>query len=138
MNALQLHFLSNGPSRFGWQTIVKFTEFCSKFPLTNIHNDTIVKFTELCSKFPLTNMNNDTIVKFTELCSKFPPTALLNFACDWLALDRDITSHVGAIVNRPNDTSLSRANQSQAKFMSAVGRNLLQSWVNLTIVKNAS
>ena len=31
-----------------------------------------------------------TIVKFTQLCSKFPPTALLNFACDWLALDRDI------------------------------------------------
>ena len=36
--------------------------------------------------------------------------------------------------NRPNDISLSRANQSQAKFKSAVGRNLLQSWVNLTIV----
>ena len=32
-----------------------------------------------------------TIVKFTQLCSKFPPTALLNFACDWLALDRDIS-----------------------------------------------
>ena len=31
------------------------------------------------------------IVKFTQLCSKFPPTALLNFACDWLALDRDIS-----------------------------------------------
>ena len=35
--------------------------------------------------------NSDTIVKFTQLCSKFPPTALLNFACDWLALDRDIS-----------------------------------------------
>ena len=40
-----------------------------------------------------------TIVKFTQLCSKFLPTALLNFACDWLALDTDIsfgrlTSHV--------------------------------------------
>ena len=32
-------------------------------------------------------------------------------------------------------TSLSRANPSQAKFKSAVGGNLLQSWVNLTIVK---
>ena len=32
-----------------------------------------------------------TIVKFTQLCSKFPPTTLLNFACDWLALDRDIS-----------------------------------------------
>ena len=31
------------------------------------------------------------IVKFTQLCSKFPPTALSNFACDWLALDRDIS-----------------------------------------------
>ena len=31
------------------------------------------------------------IVKFTQLCSKFPPTALLNFACDWLALDRDLS-----------------------------------------------
>ena len=38
------------------------------------------------------------------------------------------------IVNRSNDISLSRANQSQAKFKSAVGGNLLQSWVNLTIV----
>ena len=32
-----------------------------------------------------------TIVKFTQLCSRFLLTALLNFACDWLALDRDIT-----------------------------------------------
>ena len=32
-----------------------------------------------------------TIVKFTQLCSKFQPTALLNFACDWLAFDRDIS-----------------------------------------------
>ena len=32
-----------------------------------------------------------TIVKFTQLCSTFPPTALLNFACDWLAFDRDIS-----------------------------------------------
>ena len=32
-----------------------------------------------------------TIVKFTQLCSKFLPTALLNFACYWLALDRDIS-----------------------------------------------
>ena len=37
------------------------------------------------------------------------------------------------LVNRPNDISLSRVNQSQAKFKSAVGGNLLQSWVNLTI-----
>ena len=29
--------------------------------------------------------------QFTQHCSKFPPTALLNFACDWLALDRDIS-----------------------------------------------
>ena len=39
------------------------------------------------------------------------------------------------LVNSPNDLSLSIANQSQAKFKSAVGGNLLQSWVNLTIVK---
>ena len=38
------------------------------------------------------------------------------------------------LVNRPNDISLSRANQSQAKFKSAVGGNLLPSWVNLTTV----
>ena len=38
------------------------------------------------------------------------------------------------LVNRPNDISISRGNQSQAKFKSDVGRNLLQSWVNLTIV----
>ena len=38
-------------------------------------------------------------------------------------------------VNHPNDISLPRANQSQAKFKCAVGRYLLQSWVNLTIVK---
>ena len=38
------------------------------------------------------------------------------------------------LVDRPDDISLSRANQSQAKFKSAVGRNLLQSWVNLIIV----
>ena len=31
------------------------------------------------------------IVKFTQLCSKFPPTALFNFACDWLAFNRDIS-----------------------------------------------
>ena len=37
------------------------------------------------------------------------------------------------LVNRLNDISLSRANLSQAKFKSAVDRNLLQSWVNLTI-----
>ena len=41
-------------------------------------------------------------------------------------------SHVG-LVNCLNDISLSSANQSQAKFKSAVGGNLLQSWVNLTI-----
>ena len=34
---------------------------------------------------------NYTIVKFIQLCSKFPPTAFLNFACDWLALDGDIS-----------------------------------------------
>ena len=38
------------------------------------------------------------------------------------------------LVNRPHDISLSRANQSQAKFESAVGGNFLQSWVNMTIV----
>ena len=32
-----------------------------------------------------------TVVKFTQLCSKFPPTALLDFACDWLAFDRYIS-----------------------------------------------
>ena len=41
-------------------------------------------------------------------------------------------SHVG-LVNHPNDISLSRANQSQAKFKSTVGRTLLQSWVDLTM-----
>ena len=39
----------------------------------------------------LTGVCYQTIVRFTQLCSKFPPTALLNFACDWLALDRDIS-----------------------------------------------
>ena len=34
--------------------------------------------------------------------------------------------------------SLSRANQSQAKFKSAVGRNLLQSWENLTLADMAN
>ena len=67
-----------------------------------------------------------TIVKFTQLCSKFLPTALLNFACDGQLPT--------GLVNCPNGISLSRANQSQAKFKSAVGRNLLQSWVNLTII----
>ena len=43
--------------------------------------------------------------------------------------------HTLGLVNRPNDISLSRANQPQAKFKNAVGKNLLQSWVNLTIVK---
>ena len=38
------------------------------------------------------------------------------------------------LVNRPNDISLSGANQSQAKFKSTMGGNLLQGWVNLTIV----
>ena len=33
--------------------------------------------------------SSSSIVKFTQLCSKFPPTALLSFACDWLALDKD-------------------------------------------------
>ena len=42
------------------------------------------------------------------------------------------------LVNRPNDISLSRADQSQAKFKSAVGGNLLQSWENLTIVTTIS
>ena len=73
------------------------------------------------------------IVKFTQLCSKVPPTALLNFACDWLT-SIGIERHTLGLVNRPNDIYLSRANQSQAKFKSAVGGNLLQSWVNLTIV----
>ena len=39
------------------------------------------------------------------------------------------------LVNCPNDISLLKANQSQAKFESAVGGNLLQNWVNLTIVE---
>ena len=34
---------------------------------------------------------HNTIVRVSQLCSKFPPTALLNFACDWLALDRNIS-----------------------------------------------
>ena len=38
------------------------------------------------------------------------------------------------LVNSPNDISLLRANQSQAKFKSAVGRNLLQNCMNLTII----
>ena len=38
------------------------------------------------------------------------------------------------LVNRPNGIALSRVNQSQAKFKSAVGGYLLQSWVNLIIV----
>ena len=41
-------------------------------------------------------LKNHTIVRFSQLCSKVPPTALLNFACDWLALDRDMTSYIGA------------------------------------------
>ena len=40
------------------------------------------------------------------------------------------------LVNHPNDISLSRTNQSQAKFKSTVGGNLLQSWVNTTVVIN--
>ena len=39
------------------------------------------------------------------------------------------------LVNRPNDISLSRATQLQAKFKSTVSGDLLQSWVNLTVVK---
>ena len=39
-----------------------------------------------------------TIARFTQLCSKFPPTALMNFACDQLALDRDIS--FGWLTNR--------------------------------------
>ena len=31
------------------------------------------------------------IVRFTQLCSKYLPTVLLNFACGWLALDRNIS-----------------------------------------------
>ena len=38
------------------------------------------------------------------------------------------------LVNRPTDISPSRANQSQAEFKSDVVGNLLQSWVNLTII----
>ena len=38
-------------------------------------------------------------------------------------------------VNSPNDISLSTVNQSQAKFKSAMGGNLLQTWVNLTIIE---
>ena len=38
------------------------------------------------------------------------------------------------LVKCPNDISLLRVNQSQAKFKRAVGRNLVQSWMNLTIV----
>ena len=41
--------------------------------------------------FKRTNVGYVTIVRFTQLCSKFPPTALLNFACVWLALDMDIS-----------------------------------------------
>ena len=72
------------------------------------------------------------IVKFTQLCSKFLPTALLNFACDGCH-SIGIKRHTFGPVNRPNNISLSRANQSQAKFKSAVGGNLLQSWVNMTV-----
>ena len=38
------------------------------------------------------------------------------------------------LVNRPSDISLPKANQSQAKFKSAVEGNLPQSWVTLTII----
>ena len=49
------------------------------------------------------------IVKFTQLCSKFPLTARLNFACDWLALDRDIS--FGSLTSPKSDViSLSRVN----------------------------
>ena len=58
---------------------------------------------------PLTGDTAETIVKFTQLCSKFPPTALLNFACDWLALDRDI-SFVRLTSPTRDVISLSRAN----------------------------
>ena len=37
------------------------------------------------------NVREATIVQFTQLCSKFPPAALLNFACDWFALNRDMS-----------------------------------------------
>ena len=41
--------------------------------------------------YPRVSEIQSTILRFTQLCSKFLPTALLNFACDWLALDRDIS-----------------------------------------------
>ena len=50
-----------------------------------------------CSQLLVANTSStirascDRLVKFTQLCNKFLPTALLNFACDWLALDRDIS-----------------------------------------------
>ena len=48
------------------------------------------------------------IVKFTQLCSKFLPTALLNFACDWLALDRDAS--FGRLTNPCDIRSLTWSN----------------------------
>ena len=56
-----------------------------------------------------------------------------NFACDG-QLSIGIKRQTLGLVNLPNDAPLSNVNQSQAKFESAVGGNLLQSWVNLTIV----
>ena len=62
---------------------------------------------------------------------QIPTHSTLELCLWWLALIRDITL---GLVNWPNDISLSRASQSQAKFKSAVGRILMQSWLNLTIV----
>ena len=91
----------------------------------------VVSFGVLHSESPSLNLTF-TIVKFTQLCSKFQPTSLLNFACDDQLLI-GIEHHTLGLVNRPNDISLLRANQSQAKFKSAVDGNVLQRWVNLTI-----
>ena len=65
----------------------------SRLPKNKLCQDKPAKFHTV--KKPVMEVNkyhveSHTIVKFTQLWSKFPPTALLNFACDWLALDTDI------------------------------------------------
>ena len=80
-----------------------------------------------------------TIVKITQLCSKFPPTALLNFACDWLTLDRDI-SFVQLTSPTCDVISLSRANhhKQSSRLLWGGGGDLLQNWVNFIKILDCS
>ena len=66
-----------------WDEVHKLHSFLSCLRSTI---NMITYYTTLCQW-----LGRSTMVKFTQLCSKFPLAALLNFACDWLALDRDIS-----------------------------------------------